>query len=274
MAAAGAAVCLRRARPPNVADTQAPKPGPGFFLTAGLIGFALGYLPYLSNFYLGDDPFGTANRGHIASALGTALVFHAAYLVVRRHGRWIARIALVLFCATGIFLQVSIARTWVTGWSEQQRLFEELAAAVRPLEKGDVVLLYGACPFNGAAPVFLWYWALTPRLQLAAGHEDVTGDVIVPGTQVRPEGMVMIDPDEPDAYRTYSYGSIRVFDAARSEVMRLGTYEEAQAFFARRPVEGSNGCDFDLWGSQPMYEDPLPVLEWLRSFAETYGSRI
>jgi len=249
---AGLAILAARERLARRDRGDGREAGPGFFALSGAAAFMLGYIPYLGNFLYSPKPWGEGNRGNIAAALGAALLIYAAFRWARGHRPAIARAALVLFCAVGVFLQVAVGRTWVRAAEDQDRMFARFAAVARgSLADRGTVLVYGTCPYYGAGPVFPYGWDLRARLAVERGYREIEVALVWPQLAVKTGGLAM--PRDRWGAPFHPYGALHILDMAGGTVTRIGGPEDARRFFAAHPRGRSITCAFDFGIGNPLY---------------------
>jgi len=234
-----------------VRPDRSEAPALAFLAVSGIVAFGLGYVPYLTNFLYSPKPWGEGNRGNIAAALGAALLIGAALLWAR--GRWplLAKAALALFCAIGAFLQVAIGKTWVAAADEQDRVLARFAPIARStLSDGDVVLLYGTCPYYGAGPVFPYGWDQAARVELEGGPRHLDIGLVQPAMRIRDSGIAT---PAGRWSRFYRYGTFRVIDMGDGSAVPIASRRDAERYFAAHPLARSITCAFDFGIGNPFY---------------------
>lgn len=225
-------------------------------IAAGWLVFALGYVPFLTNFWFGGSPFGTANRAHVAGALGAAMVFVAVVgALFRRRPAW-GRAVLLLYCCAGIVTQVTIGRVWGAAWDEQNRLAREIATRAAPLPAGGTLLLYGHCPYFGPVPVFPPDSWIGKRIEMETGVPELAGNTIVPGTRTAPGGIEVRDArhlgDLPPG-AVYPYPGTVIYDLREQRRHAIETRADAEVFFAAKPAARATGCRYRGHAGLPLW---------------------
>lgn len=130
---------------------------------------------------------------------------------------------------------------WAEADRVQQRVYDGLLREAGALREGDTLLLQGTCPYHGPAPLFTANWGLAERLQVDHRTPGIRADVLSGTSRVTPAGIVVVLYGEET---TYPYGALTVYDAREERAYRLGSYEEARRFFARRPLSRATGCEY------------------------------
>jgi hypothetical protein len=217
---------------------------------AGAVAFVLGYLPLVVNFSWGFSPFGIDNRDNIAASLGLALVGVAAVEALARRFPLFARAVFALYCAIGVFVLALVGRTWDAGWTVQNALYERLVAGIGVPRARDTVVLYGACPYVGAAPVFTSSGELRDRLHYDTRVPGVDAVAVMNGAALTPGGLALT---EYGYTQTFPYSAMTLFDARDGGVARIASYPEARAWFARHPLSESTGCKYRDGDGTPLY---------------------
>lgn len=223
---------------------------------AGLVIFALAYVPFLANFWFGGSPFGTANRVHVGGALGVALVMVAAAGLVARRWPRAARGLLLVYCATGVSTQVVLGRNWDDAWAEQQRIAGELVRQAMPVPAGGTLLLYGHCPYFGAVAVFPPDSWLGRTLVLRTGAPPFRGNTIVAGTRPTEAGVEVRDANHLGDLAPgdlYPYRGLVIYDLRAHRRYPIADRAAAEAFFAAHPAEQSTGCTYRGEAGLPLY---------------------
>ena len=241
---AARAVAVRKA---PVDDRQASW---RILVAAGVIAFGLGYLPFLTNFWVDPYPWGEANRTNIGGALGVALAFCGLLRWVEGRSRVVAQSVLLVFCTIGIFLQVATARIWVHAAARQDQVVAATLAAAGELRDGDTVLIYGLCPYVGPAAVLRSPDDTGPRLMIASGT-DVTGDLIQPDTRLTPAAIRTNHYDRLKG--RYPYRAVVIVDLPRRASARIEAFADAQRFFAAHPIRASSRCGYVQGRGAPFY---------------------
>jgi hypothetical protein len=248
----GAREGLAASRSASTSSGAGAAPGrPALLAAAGIVAFGLGYAPYLTNFLYSSKPWGEGNRGNIAAAVGAALLICAVFRWACPRWPVLARSILVLFCATGAFLQVAIGQMWVRAAVEQDRMAADFVRmADGKLRPGDTVLLYGTCPYYGAGPVFPYGWDLAGRLVTVPGYANLTIAVLLPGMRIEARGIA----SPPGRWSTlYAYRSLHVLDMADGTLQPIGGPAEAKRYFDARPLDRAITCRFDFGIGNPLY---------------------
>jgi hypothetical protein len=226
------------------------------FAAAGVLVFVLGYVPFLANFWFGGSPFGTANRVHIAGAMGVALVLVAIGTAIAAKSPRAAGVLFVLYCASGVSTQVVIGRNWGDAWTLQQRIAAELARRAMPIPEGGTLLLYGHCPYFGAVPVFPPDAWLGRSLALRTGAPPFRGNTIVAGTRPAATGVEVRDANHLGAVAPggiYSYRGLVVYDLRDHLRYPIADRAAAEAFFAAHPPDRSTGCSYRGQAGLPLF---------------------
>ncbi|MCW1381201.1 hypothetical protein OLX02_00045 [Novosphingobium sp. KCTC 2891] len=221
--------------------TEEPAVSPLFLVACAVLTFGLGLMPLVPSMSYGSSLFGIGNRVALGPALSVVFAAWAGLQWLGARRPMLARVLFCTWCACGIFMQVTVARTWGEAWTVQQDLYARMRGALGGLRDGETVLLYGACPYHGAAPVFSSSWGLVDRLALDSGAHGLKADTITETTRVAPDGIHIEEYGEPTLY---PYGDTVVFDARTNTVHPLRSHAEALRFFGRFPIDRSTGCAF------------------------------
>lgn len=223
---------------------------PRYLLVAGLAAFVLAYLPFLPTAYYGGYPFGIANRENLAGAFAASLLVVALATLLNR--RWpMAAIALIaLWCVAGVFTQVIVASTWERAWVRQERVYADLTQAVGVPAPGSVTLLYGLCPYVGAAQVFTSSWGLSDRLMVLSHNRHQQADTIGAGARLRPDGL---EVQEYGVRTVYGYERMTIYVVPERQAYRIGSYAAAQAFAAQHPLSAAAPCAYTDGGGLSLY---------------------
>jgi hypothetical protein len=232
-------------------DARAPRvAGPLAYALAGVVAWGLGYVAYLPNFLYGNAPIGEQTRGNIAATIGLALLGYAAFRLVERRWPILARAAFAAFCAMGLLVQAAVGAMWARAVGEQDKLFAEIEPVARSLRPGDTLLIYGACPYVGAGPVYPYGWDLAGRLHVA-GVPQVNADIVRRLTQLRPDGLAMTI--NPVAQHVYRYRGLAVYDLDDGSLTRIDSSARAAEFFARHPLRQAVRCDYRIEIGEALY---------------------
>lgn len=241
-------VAAGRMQPDATAGREARWP---FLVVTGIVAFGLGYLPFLVNFWADAYPWGEVNRVNIGGALGAAMVICGALRWLEGRSRPAAQAVLLLFCATGIFLQVATGRMWVRAAERQDAVVAAVLAAAGDLRAGDTVLIYGLCPYLGPAAVLRSPDDTGPRLMIASGGRILAADLIQPDTRLTSSEINTNHHDRLKGH--YPYRSLVVVDLPRRAATRIESYSEASAFFAAHPIRDAAGCSYVRGRGTPLY---------------------
>jgi hypothetical protein len=223
---------------------------PVFLLAAGGALLAVGYLPFVTNFYIAWSPFGISDRTNAGAAVGLAVMVYALYRALERLWPRTAWSVLAVLCAMGVFVQVSVARLWAEAWPREQRLVHAMVAAVGPLRPGQSVLVYGICPYYGPAPVLTSSWDVGPRMEIETGVTPLSGDTINATTRLDADGLSISEYGFP--YR-FPYAGAVVYDARTGTATSLNSAAGARAFFADHPISRATPCRYEDGAGQPLY---------------------
>jgi hypothetical protein len=210
-------------------------------LYAAAIAFVLGYAPLLSSFHFGWEPFGIGNRTNAAGALGIAIGAAALYLLAASRWPRAALAVLCLYCLSGVLVQVTVGRIWDDAWRAQQSLYHGMIADIAPVAPGDIVLLYGQCPYHGVAPQFSSSWGLADRLRLRAGSREVRADTLGPTSRLLPGGIAV---SEYGSTEFYPYGPLRIYVVGERREYPIRSAQDARSFFAAHPLDRASPCQF------------------------------
>lgn len=208
----------------------------------GCVVFVLAYLPFVGNFKFGGSAFGIANRLHEAGALGIALLALAGAKWLSSRAPKAAELILVLFCAAGLFLQVTVGLLWDEAATIERRTHAQILALLGKPASGEAVLLFGLCPFHGPVPLYNYWWALSARLAQDYPHAGLRANTITPDFRLDAQGITTkSETGRPILYR---YGNLRILDLRANAAHRISSREEAQHFFSAHPFAQANGCHF------------------------------
>ena len=162
-----------------------------------------------------------------------------------------AQAVLLLFCATGIYLQVATGRMWVRAAERQDAVVAAVLAAAGDLRAGDTVLIYGLCPYLGPAAVLRSPDDTGPRLMIASSGRILAADLIQPDTRLTSSEINTNHHDRLKGH--YPYRSLVVVDLPRRAATRIESYSEASAFFAAHPIRDAAGCSYVRGRGTPLY---------------------
>jgi len=217
----------------------------GSLAAVGFVVFLGGYAAFANSFNVGFSPTGIANRaasvGVAAVALATAMA--AGLAVPARMAGSAVSLAVAAFCAAGIFITGTLGAFWAEAAREQQVVLAKIRAGVPELGGPTALLLDGACPFIGPAPIFESAWDLAGALRLIYGDPSIRADVVKRTTLVGAEAIVTTHYDV--LTETYPYGPLIVFDLRAGKASPLPDRQAAQAYFDRSPPAKSAACAFE-----------------------------
>jgi hypothetical protein len=236
-----------RRSPSDPDEARAP---PRFLFFAGCAAVVLGYVPFLVNFSWGFSPLGIDNRDNIGAAPGIALIGWSVLAAVGARRPRLASALLALWCALGVFVFVAVGQTWVAGWRVQQRLYARVLEAVGRPRPGDIIVLYGACPYRGAAPVFTSSGDLRDRLRYSTGVPDVDAVAVMNGAELRPQGLALT---EYGYTQVFPWRRMTMVDARTGETTAIGSFARARVWFAAHPLSAATGCRYRDGDGTPPY---------------------
>jgi hypothetical protein len=239
--AAWLAAALRRA-PASLPGRAAA----GLLLAGAVVAFLGGYGIFLLTFNAGVSTTGMNNRTALAAAIGYALALVAA-------SAWLASLLRspparrALFaglvgaaCASGFVVINTLGLLWGEAAARQAAVRAALLGAVPALPAGASVIVDGACPYVGPAPVFETWWDTTGFLRLLYRDDSLRGDVVTERLAVGEDGVYTSMYGK--RVGPYPYGNLWVFDAQAGVLRRIDGPYAARAYFASRAAAPDDAC--------------------------------
>jgi len=216
-------------------------------ILAGFALFALGYGLFISNVYTNFSTNGLSNRVAIGSAPGAACVLVAIASLacsIPRSGLVRARIfafEMGLICGVNCLVVSGITFFWADAASQQAAILRSVAANVRSLPHGSVLLLDGFCRFSGPGIVFEEVWDATGAVQLTEGDFSIQSDVISPAMRF---GKTAVETSTDGRFSDhYQYGDhLFVYNLRRQSLTVLPSKAAATLYLSEMNPSGDGGC--------------------------------
>jgi hypothetical protein len=227
-------------------------------LTIGLVAFVLGYAVFLTTPDFLMRSAGVDNRINEAAALGVAamLVGGVGLAAAKLPGRrqlmaFSAGVACVV--VVGTFIVETLSTYWTSAAMRQDQIVAAIASDAARIPRAGIVILDGACPEDGPAPVFATRWDLRQTLEFHLRDPSLTADVAGYGMRVERESLAIdIRTTYGGATRTYPLGSkLLVFDFRSRQLRQLTDRAEARRYIAARPAPKCPAQRSFAWGSNP-----------------------
>jgi len=206
---------------------------------AGGVVFVAGWLIFLATLNASITATGMSNRVALAAACGIALALvGAAGLVAGRARSHALRARLfagvmAAWCGACALAVVALGRDWTAAWTAQQSLLAQLHADVPAPAAGTVLVLDGACPYVGPAPVFEGGWDATGAVRLLYGEPRLAADVVSPRLVAGEAGISTTLWQ--DRFGPYRYGDVLLYDARSRRVVRPADATSARAWLDATP---------------------------------------
>ncbi|HEY2468435.1 MAG TPA: hypothetical protein VGI45_11460 [Terracidiphilus sp.] len=205
-----------------------------WLLLMGLVLFWLGFVLFFPSAASNFSTAGLDNRVAMASALGASCVLVAmAGLASLLLGSWRKPAYCVLIgvvCGVECLIVNGLGWFWVDAASRQSAILKDVAADVRTLPDGSVLLLDGFCGYSGPAVVFETDWDTTPAIQMALGNSSLRGDVV--SRNLTLDDVAIKTSIYGDAEGHYSYGNrLFVYNARLHSVTDLPSRSAAERYF-------------------------------------------
>jgi hypothetical protein len=213
----------------------------------GFVLFGLGYMLFFLFVETDFSSAGLSNRITIASALGTSFVLVALVGLassVLRPLRVQARafsFGIALICSTNCLVMSGIGFYWKDAASQQKAILESVAANVRALPRGSVLLLDGFCRYSGPGVVFETDWDATGAIRLTLGDDSLNSDVVSPNLHFDEASVVSMMNESVEGQ--YSYGDgLFVYNVRQKILTALPSKEAAAGYLRAMNPTGDNGC--------------------------------
>ncbi len=213
----------------------------------GFVLFGLGYVLFFPGMGSDFSSVGLKNRIAIASSLGASFVLVAiAGLASSVLRSTLARarafsVALGLICGVNCLVVSGIAFFWGEARSQQESILSSVAANVRMLPHGSVLLLDGFCRYSGPGVVFETDWDATGAIQLALRDFSVVSDVV--SSDLHFEQGAAETTMYGDAEGHYPYGArLFVYNVRHNILTSVPSQEAAAAYLRATNPTGDSGC--------------------------------
>lgn len=215
-----------------------------------VLGFVLFGLGYLLFFLLPDTDFtsaGLSNRITIASALGASFVLVAfAGLACSMLRSQRARVrafgfGIALISWANCLAMSGIGAYWKDAASQQAAILGSVAANVKALPRGSVLLLDGFCRYSGPGVVFETDWDATGAIRLTLGDDSLSGDVVSPNMHFDEAGAQSMMNENVEGQ--YPYGNrLFVYNVRQKILTSLPSKEAAAGYLRAMNPTGDSGC--------------------------------
>lgn len=220
--------------------------GWGGLVLAGLLVFVLGYAIFVTNTQIQFSVAGVANRVAIVATIGVALALAGliGWLCLALPGRWRARGfggAVALLCCCGFVVCATIGSFWGEASAQQRAILDATRRDYATLPPGATLLLDGACPYAGPAPVFESAWDYAGALSVVYGDPGARADIVTPRLTLEPAHVSTVIYGALE--KRYPYGlDLLAYDYARGTTTALSDYATASAYFQRANPDRGSGC--------------------------------
>jgi len=208
--------------------------------------YLLGYLVAFVTTDLGLSDVGLDNRTAVAAAIGIAFAFAGlAGGVAGFAPRGIRSPAISVAVAAVFALALLVTLRAADDWRAAARAQDRVVTAVRAVAprlpaNGARLLIDGACPYVGPAPVFERRLDTSRMLQSVLGDPAAEGDVLRPGSTLDAGGF------SASAYAVPSrvaYGpGLFVLDVPAREIVPLPDATAAAGYLAAHPASSLAAC--------------------------------
>lgn len=209
--------------------------------------FALGYGLFLSSIDTNFSSPGLANRAVIGSAPGAACVLVAiAGLICSVLSSEVARVRLFAFaigitCGVNCMAMSGIASFWADAASRQTAILSSVAAHVRSLPPGSVLLLDGFCRYSGPGIVFEGSDDTTGAVELTLRDFSLSSNVVSSNMHF---GEAAVDATMYGQLSGhYPYGNnLFVYNVKRATLTPLPSQGASTAYMDASNPTGNQGC--------------------------------
>jgi len=213
----------------------------------GFLQFGLGYMIFFAGPNTNFSTLGTFNRVAIASALGASCVEVASVGLLcsivknEKLRAGVFSVAIGVICGVNTLIVNGIGHFWVDSASQQAAILRSLAASVRSLPSGSVLLLDGFCRYSDPrVVVFGASEDTTSAIRLALNDHSLTGDVVSPILLLDNPTAESTTADEPTPH--YSYGDrLFVYNVKWHTLAKLPS-REAAIDYVRKLSPADDGC--------------------------------
>jgi hypothetical protein len=218
-------------------------------IVLGFAVFGLGFVLFVGVPTLGFRTAGLDNRIAIASALGAAIVLVAMANLASSALKSPAlrtrafSLAIGLICGVNCLVVGGIAFFWSDAASRQAEILSTVAANVRSLSQGSVVLLDGICRYSGPAVVFETNWDSTGAIQLKLDSYTLKSDVVSPQIELQDRTVNTMTGENEGSF---PYGDhLFVFNVKRQTLTNWPSKEAADNYLRAEYPDGNSGCPGD-----------------------------
>jgi hypothetical protein len=214
---------------------------------SGFAVFGLGYALLFSDIGTDFSTAGLSNRTEIASALGASCTLVAvagiACSVPRSQNARKKAFGLMigLICGVNCLAVNGIGFFWGTASSQQQLILRSVAANVRALPRGSVLLLDGFCRYSGPGVVFETDWDTSGAIELTLRDYSLVGDVVSPNLHFENDAAETTMSGKVEGQ--YPYGSqLLVYNVRHNLMSSLPSKEAALGYLRAINPTGDSGC--------------------------------
>ena len=209
--------------------------------------FALGYGLFLSSIDTNFSSPGLANRAVIGSATGAACVLVAiAGLMCSVFKSEVARarmfsFAIGIVCGVNCLVVSGITSFWADAASQQSEILRSVAANVRSLPQGSVLLLDGFCKYSGPGVVFEGSDDTSGAIELTLNDFSLSGDVISSNMHFGEAAVETTMYGQLSGH--YPYGNhLFVYNVQRQSLTVLASMEASIEYLGAVNPTGDGGC--------------------------------
>lgn len=215
-------------------------------LGLGLVIYGLGYAPFFAYPVFNVTSTDLDNRILLAASVGAAIsILSLLGLISCLAKSYLTRTriftALVtIFAVSGFLIVNAIGSFWAAAYQRQYAIVASIRQNFPVLPQGSVLILDGACPSVGPAPVFEFDYDLAGTLRIDYGNPDLRADVVSPLLRVGEHGLTSITYGHVDHY---AYGSnLIVFNPKEKVIERLTSAEVARQYFRLHDPDFNRDC--------------------------------
>lgn len=218
-----------------------------WLIVVGFGVFVLGYGLFLSSIDTNFSSPGLANRAAIGSAPGAACVLVAiAGLLCSLLKSEVARarmfsLAMGIICGVDCLVLSGITSFWADAASQQTEILRSVAANVRSLPRGSVLLLDGFCRYSGPGIVFEGSDDTTGAIELTLNDFSVSSDVISSNMRFGEDAVETTMYGQLSGH--YPYGNhLFVYNVEQQSLTVLRSKEASTAYLGAMNPTGDGGC--------------------------------
>jgi len=216
------------------------------FIVLGLLIFGFGYAIFAVNADVWFTSTSLGNRVAIAAAIGVAIVFVGligwicSILPLKNWRQGLFCLFVSILGATGLLINNTLASFWITAYTGQQRILNDIRENVPALPAGSTFILDGICLEQGGAYLFTGKRDLTSTLWMTFGDQSLNATVLSSSPQIGEQGLSILTYNNNDLY---PYGKdLLIYNFAQKRLYPLTDANTARQYFESTDFVPEKDC--------------------------------